>query len=123
MIYALESGDDLDLPKLPVHLSQFSLSDGVLCRIIPTATESTPQLDIPSTLVPTVRQLIHDTPQVGHPGRDKSFAKARKRYYWHTIRLDAINRVDQCVFCAATKGTTHTAPILVCPLPRVLLRQ
>ncbi len=117
VVYALESSDDLDLPKLPIHLSQFSLSDGVLYRIIPTATESTPQLSIPSTLVPTVLQLIHDTPQVGHLGRDKSLAKARKCYYWPTMRLDVINHIAQCVPCAQTKGTSHTAPILEYPTP------
>ena len=33
-MHALESGDDLTLPTLPVLLSQFSLSNGVLCAKI-----------------------------------------------------------------------------------------
>ncbi len=32
VIYALESGEDVTLPRLPVSMDQFALRDGVLCR-------------------------------------------------------------------------------------------
>ncbi len=77
------------------------------------------QLVIPTSVVSTVPQLIHDTPQLGHPGRDKSLVMARKRYYWPTMRLHIMNHVVQCLSCAQTKGTTYmySAPILEYPTP------
>ena len=98
-------------------LSQFSLADGILCRTVSVHEQTVTQLVIPTSLVPTVLQLIHDAPQSGHPGRDKSLTMARKRYYWPTMNLDITNHVAQCVSCAQTKGTTHTAPMLEYPTP------
>ena len=117
VIYALESGDDVALPKLPVPLHQFSLHSNVLCRNVKVNDDHVTQFVIPESLVPTVLFLIHDSPQSGHPGRDKSLAVARKKYYWPKMRLDVHNHVANCVSCAQTKGSTSTAPILEYPTP------
>ncbi len=117
VIYPLESGDDTALPKLSVPLSQFSLIDGVLCRNVNVYDENVTHFVIPNTFVPTVLHILHDIPQAGHPGRDKSLAFAHKRYYWPTMRLDIINYVAQCLSCVQIKGTTHTTPILEYPTP------
>ncbi len=39
------------------------------------------------------------------------------KYYWPTMHLDTKKHIAQCLFCAETKGTTKTAPILEYPLP------
>ncbi len=80
VIYVLESRDEIDLPGLPVPLSQFFLSqDRVLCRYWPQKPVPVEQLVIPEKLVPQVLNLIHDIPIAGHPGREKTQAVARKR--------------------------------------------
>ena len=117
VIYALESGDDSTLPHMPVPLSGFLLREDVLCRMGTVAKATVTQLVIPTSLVGTVLQLLHDTPPAGHPGRDRTLSMARKKYYWPTMRLDIEQHIARCLSCAETKGTTQTAPILEYPLP------
>ena len=117
VIYAIESGDDTTLPKLPIPLSDFHISNEVLSRNVKVHDQNVTQIVIPESLIPTVLHLIHDVPQAGHPGRDKSLAMARKKYYWPKMRLDITTHVSQCSSCAQNKGNTKTAPILEYPMP------
>ncbi len=116
VIYALESGDDSALPKLPVPFDQFSLRDDVLCRTVTIAKDVVTQLVVPVAFV-DVLQLLHDAPSSGHPGRDRTLATARSKYNWPTMRIDIEKHVSCCLFYAQTKGTTTTAPILEYSLP------
>ncbi len=75
------------------------------------------QIVIPSSLVGIVLKLLHDTPEAGHPGRDRTLSMARAKYHWHTMRLNNEKHIAQCLSCADTKGTTTTAPIFEYPLP------
>ncbi len=81
VIYVLESGDDSSLPHLPIPLHTLALQDDVLCHKVTISRDEVTQLVIPSALVGPVLQLLHDTPQAGHPGRDKTLAAARAKYY------------------------------------------
>ncbi len=117
VIYALESGDDSYLPKLPVPFSDFSLQDDVLCHTVAISKDVVTQLVIPVALVAVVLHLLHDMPSAGHPGRDRTLAAARNKYYWPTMRIDVEKHISQCLSCAQTKVTTSTAPILEYPLP------
>ncbi len=45
------------------------------------------QLVVPVVFVNVVLQLLHDAPSSGHPGRDRTFAAARSKYYWPTMRI------------------------------------
>ncbi len=56
-------------------------------------------------------------PSAGHPGRDRTLASARNKYYWPTMSIDVEKHISQCLSCALTKGTASTAPILEYPLP------
>ncbi len=80
VVYALKICDESVLPKLHVPLSQFSLVNGILCRTVSVQKQTVTQLVIPTSLVPSMLQLIHDAPQFGHPGRGKSLTMAHKRY-------------------------------------------
>ncbi len=75
------------------------------------------QLAIPVAVVDVVLQLLHETPSVGNPGRDRTLASARSKYNWPTMRIDIEKHILQCYSCSQTKGTTSTAPILEYPLP------
>ncbi len=68
-----------------------------------------------------VAQLLHDTSVAGHPGRDRTLAAARRKYYWPTMRTDVEKHFSQCLSCAKTNVTTCTAPILEYPLHDGLL--
>ncbi len=117
VIYAVESGDDSSLPKLPIPFSDFSLQDDVLSRTVTISKDVVTQLVIPVDLVDVVLKLLHDTPAAGHPGRDRTLASARSKYYWSTMRIDVEKHISLCLSCAQTKGTTSTAPVLEYPLP------
>ncbi len=115
-IYALESGDDSSLPKLPSPFSDFSLQDDVLCRTVTISQDVVNQLAIPVALVDVVLRLLHAMPSAGHPGHDRTLAAARRKYYWPTMCTDVEKHISQCLSCAQRKGTTSTAPILEYPL-------
>ncbi len=117
--YALESGDESNLPKLPIPFSQFFLSqEGVVCRYLPHKYEPVSQLVIPESHGPTILHLVHDDVLAGHPGREHTLIAARKKYYWPTMKVDVNSHVSKCVKCAQHKGTLpKPAPILQYPPP------
>lgn len=119
VIYALESGDETSLPRLPVPFSEFFLSqDKILCRHWSQKTDPTIQYIIPDVFIPVVLKLIHDMPSAGHPGRDRTLTAARKKYYWPSMRVDIEDYIARCVKCAQNKGADpRPAPILQYPPP------
>ena len=119
VIYALESGDETQLPSLHVPFSQFFLHDNALCRRgSPRALNANDQWVIPEVFVPSLLKLLHDHPMAGHPGRDKTLAAVRRAYYWPRMRADVEEYVARCVSCAKHKGVpSGPAPILQYPPP------
>ncbi len=115
----MESGDETQLPELPITFLHFFLShDGALCRYWAQKRVPFEQFVIPEKIVPTVLRLVHDVPISGHPGRNKTLALARKRCYWPTLRTDVESHVARCITCAQHKGVVKgPAPILQYPLP------
>ncbi len=93
------------------------MQDDILCHIVTISKNVVTQLIIPVALVDIVLQLLHDTPSAGHPGRERTLATARSKYYWPTMRNDVEKNISQCLSCAQTKGTTSTALILEYPFP------
>ena len=118
VIYALESGDESNIPHLPVPLNNFILNEDILFKCVRLNKKVVFQLVVPISLKESVLSLIHDVPHAGHPGRDRSIREARTKYYWKTMRKDIENYVLNCEVCAKHKGTTgKTAPILEYPIP------
>ncbi len=67
---------------------------------------------------PPPHKLIHDISLAGHPGREKTLAAARRKYYWPTLRVDVESLVARCISCAQHKETLKgPAPMLQYPLP------
>lgn len=75
------------------------------------------ELIFPESLILIVLHLIHDAPQAGNPGRDKSLAMACSKIYRPKIRLYIATHVSLCLSCACAKDTTSTAFILEYPSP------
>ncbi len=69
VIYALESGDETQLPELLIPFLRFFLfHDGELWRYWAQKPVPIEQFVIPGKLVPTVLRLVHDVPTSGHLG-------------------------------------------------------
>ena len=119
IIHHLESGDEISLPTLKTPISQFLLNKyGLLCRYWQDKRYPVTQTVIPEKYVPTVLQLVHDSSIAGHPGKDRTLAAARVKYYWPTMRVDIEKHVEQCTKCAQNKGSVpRPAPILGYPAP------
>ncbi|MPC97658.1 Retrovirus-related Pol polyprotein from transposon opus [Portunus trituberculatus] len=81
VIYAQESGDETSLPKLPIPLRELDIHNDILTLTVQVYDREVQQIVIPDSLVPTVLHFVHDAPQAGHPGRDKTLAMARLKYY------------------------------------------
>ncbi len=71
----------MTLPHMPVPLLAVTLKEDVLCLIGTVAKTQVTHVIIPSSLVGTVLKLLHDIPQAGHPGRDRTLPMARAKYY------------------------------------------
>ncbi len=123
VIYSLESGDETQLPELPIPFLHFFLShDGALCRYWAQKPVRIEQIVKPEKLVPTVLRLVHDVPISGHRGRDKTLAIARKIYYWPTLRIDVESHVARCITCAEHRGVVKgPAPHATIPIVRSVL--
>ncbi len=103
----------------PSHFFTFFLShDGTLCRYWVHKLFPIEKFVIPEKLAPTVLRLFHDAPISGHPDRDKTFAIARKMYYWPTLHINVESHVARCITCAQHKGVVKgPSPKLQYPLP------
>ncbi len=119
VIYALESGDETELPSFLVPFLQiFLVEDKVLSRYWAHKKESVAQVVIPEYYAPGVLQLVHDGVIAGHPGKERTHTSAHKNYYWPAMRVDTDLHVTKCVKCVQNKGTVHRpAPILEYPPP------
>ncbi len=82
VMYYLESGDESDLPELPIPLSHFFLSrEGVLCRHASYKKNPVTQFVIAESYVTVVLKLTHDEVLAGHPGKERTLLAARRKYY------------------------------------------
>ncbi len=82
----------------------------VLCRYWSQKPVPVEQHVIPERLVSQVLSLIHDVPVAGYPGREKTLATARRKYYWPTLRVNVKSHVAQRLSCTQHKGTLKGPP-------------
>ncbi len=80
--------------------------------------EKPPRLYIPSmNLRSQVLKECHDTPIVGHLGRDKTIEAVSRLYYWPTLHTDVVEYVRTCIRCQQTKASAHPPAGLLQTLP------
>ena len=124
IIYYLESGDETHMPNICIPMSEFRLDNDILVRDTSLTLKHEPkrqvtQVVIPNTLISNILQTIHDSPQAGHPGKEKCLSQAKLNFYWPKMRLDINNHIDKCESCAEHKGHTgKQVPILNYPIPK-----
>ena len=121
VIHSLEVGDTSCLPKLPCPISQFSLNDGLLVRTPPSSPSpgvDVTQLVIPTTLVPQILLLVHDSVQAAHPGVDRTIRATLSRYWWPSLRHDVKTYIASCHSCAQHKShPSSPVPMGEYPIP------
>jgi hypothetical protein len=60
---------------------------------------------------------IHRAPSTAHPGRDKTKALVKERFYWESWSNDVVRYVDNCKTCSRTTTWRDRTPGLLQPLP------
>ena len=121
VIQALETNDFSNFPKVPSPHA-YTLQDNVLYKKAKSQNKHEPsrlifQIVIPSTLVPQILPLIHDSPHAAHPGRERCLAQARLRYFWISMSKDISAHIDICHNCNVHKGRLHkSVPMLSYPV-------
>ena len=83
---------------------------GVLVREIVIEKEKKNQIILPASCVNVALQYIHCG--MGHPGRDKTLAMTRDRFYWPNMNADVDHFIKNCKRCLLRKTpTTERAPL------------
>ncbi len=121
----LSHPENTPTPKLfqKLKLEEFELIDGILYRNavlsdVESSRGKVRPLVMSSSLIPTVMKHLHDTPTSTYPGKGKAYKQARLKYFWTQMCKTIFSYVDQCLFCAETKGNTGApAPLLSYPIP------
>ena len=107
--------------NLPLHQQQahavfhrnfdrLRIVKGVLVREIVIEKEKKNQIILPASCVNVALQYIHCG--MGHPGRDKTLAMTRDRFYWPNMNADVDYFIKNCKRCLLRKTpTTERAPL------------
>ena len=107
--------------NLPLHQQQahavfhrnfdrLRIVKGVLVREIVIEKEKKNQIILPASCVNVALQYIHCG--MGHPGRDKTLAMTRDRFYWPNMNADVDHFIKNCKRCLLRKTpTTERAPL------------
>jgi transposase InsO family protein len=60
---------------------------------------------------------IHRQPSTAHPGKGKTQALVKARYYWSSWKQDISDYIDNCLICRRSKHNRELPPGLLQPLP------
>ncbi len=83
----------------------FFIQDDLLYKSSDLSTDDTcerlSQLVLHQSLVNITLNHVHDSSHAGHPGRDRCLAKAKRSYFWLTMRKDIFQHYALCLQCAS----------------------
>ena len=92
------------------NYDRLRIQQGVLVREVIVDNEKKFQTILPSSCIDMALHYIHS--EMGHPGRDKTFAMARLRFYWPSMHADVEWYIKNCKRCVLRKTpTTERAPL------------
>jgi len=60
---------------------------------------------------------LHSSPLAGHSGFQKTYARARRSFFWQGMKKDIHTFVEECDTCQRHKGETVKTPGALQPLP------
>ena len=61
-------------------------------------------------------RLCHDNASAGHPGRDRTYSKLKRDFYWPRMGRYVAKYIKTCKVCQLAKGS-KTLPFPLQPLP------
>ena len=98
IIKALEDGKPLT-QGVPPGLRKAFIQKGLLCRHYQSSTASCAhtQLAIPTSMISTILQQLHDNS--GHLGIKKTTEGVKQRFYWPGYELDIKKWIQECQQC------------------------
>ena len=86
--------------KLWNNKGKLHIKDGVLyCSWEEDIGPPTLKMVVPLSVREEALEMIHDSCIGGHWGRDKTFIKLRKSFFWPSMRRDCQLFVDTCAVC------------------------
>ena len=92
------------------NFDRLGIVKGVLVREVMVENEKRHQTILPASCVNLALQYIHCG--MGHPGRDKTLAMTRDRFYWPNMHADVEHFIKNCKRCLLRKTpTTERAPL------------
>jgi len=92
------------------NFEHLRLKRGAMYREVKTESETVSQLVLPKALKKEALRGIHD--DIGHPGRDRTIALAKERFWWPGLNKDVEEWVRQCPRCVRRKAIGETAPLV-----------
>ena len=82
--------------------SGFVLIDGILCNF----NEGQQRIVVPQSLIQEVLKGLHDSPQGGHMGLERTCATIQMQFFWVGWRQDVKNHIQSCEACQARRAST-----------------
>lgn len=92
------------------HFEHLRIKRGALYKENNVDGEQQSQMVLPYSFRKEALRGLHD--DVGHPGRDRTLALARERFWWPGMAKDIEEWVKHCPRCLRRKSTGHTAPLV-----------
>ncbi|KAL0150390.1 hypothetical protein M9458_054207 [Cirrhinus mrigala] len=109
---------------IPAALIVAPVTWDVMTEITEAQIQDTPLVDcpenltyVPTRLRPRILSEVHTTPSSGHLGIKATIHLLRNRFWWPTLRSDAIAFVKNCVICNTSKSLHQLPTGLLQPLP------
>ena len=102
--------DDKEIIQLLREHKNLFLKQGVLYRKTVQNDEEVHQLVLPTEFRSQALCGLHD--EVGHPGKDRTCALLRQRFYWPSLTKDVEEKLKSCKRCILRKAKGDVAPLV-----------
>lgn len=87
-------------------------SSGVLLADVPHRANPRTVIVAPAAIIPQILEAMHDWPQGGHLGRDKTVARVKAQFFWVGLFQDVTLYVQNCEKCSARRpGPPQQVPM------------
>ena len=99
------------------YAHQFTIYDGVLS--FQSHDDASCRPYVPAAERDRLLRFVHAHPLGGHFGKDKTYAKLRRSFFWPNMQKESNNFVDACQECALKRGHGRriTPPLKPIPPP------
>lgn len=107
--------------SIPRRLRRYRLVNDVLYYCPASPVNRSQQLCVPASCRALVLSMLHDAPVCGHLGLQRTWQRARERFYWPRMWSDVRDYVASCVSCSEIKASKQRPVGLLQPLTPALV--